>query len=65
LNRNQYVSWNGSKSGSLSARTKVSKNHVTWARCHFVGDTSGIDWTVWSSGERGAARVSVAERTWA
>ncbi len=57
------MSWNGANSGSLSASTKVSKNQVTWARCHFVGETSGIDWTVWSSGESGAASVSVKDRT--
>ena len=48
---------------SASASTNVSKNHVTCARCHFVGDTSGIDWTVWSSGLSGAASRSVCERT--
>ena len=57
------MSWKGSNSGSLSASTNVSKNQVTWARCHLVGETSGIDWTVWSSGESGAARVSVVART--
>ena len=57
------MSWNGSKPGSLSASTNVSKNQVTWARCHFVGETSGIDWTVWSSGDSGAASASVSART--
>src|SRR6185312_2595659 len=42
---------------------KFSKNQVTWARCHLVGLTSGIDWTVWSSGESGAASASVLART--
>src|SRR5271169_1614322 len=42
---------------------KVSKNQVVWARCHLVGLTSGIDWTVWSSAERGAASSSVTART--
>ena len=31
--------------GVRGASTKVSQNHVVWARCHFVGDTSAIDWT--------------------
>ena len=57
------MSWNGAKPGSLSASTNVSKNQVTWARCHLVGRTSAIDWTVWSSGESGAASVSVWART--
>src|SRR5262249_15585959 len=61
--RNQYLSWNGVKPGSLSASTNVSKNQVTCARCHFVGDTSGIDCTVWSSGDSGAASSSVLDRT--
>src|SRR5436305_3079180 len=43
--------------------TNVSKNHVVWARCHFVGLTSGIDWTVWSSADSGAASASVNART--
>ncbi len=57
------MSWNGANPVSWSASTNVSKNHVTWARCHLVGETSGIDWTVWSSGESGAARLSVCART--
>ena len=57
------MSWNGANPTSFSASTKVSKNHVTCARCHFVGETSGMDWTVWSSGERGAARRSVTDLT--
>ena len=48
---------------ACSSSTKVSKNHVVWARCHLVGLTSFIDWTVWSSGLRGVARCSVRERT--
>ena len=40
--------------------TNCSKNQVTWARCHLVGLTSGIDCTVWSSGDSGAASASVA-----
>ena len=47
----------------LGSSRKVSKNHEVWARCHLVGLTSGMDWTVWSSGESGAARVSVNSRT--
>ncbi len=57
------MSWNGAKSGSVSASTNVSKNQVTWARCHFVGEASAIDWTVWSSGESGAESASVVART--
>ena len=41
----------------------VSKNHDVCPRCHLVGLTSGIDWTVWSSGDSGAARASVVART--
>ena len=41
------------------SRTNVSKNQVVWARCHFVGLTSGIDWTTWSSADSGAASASV------
>ena len=43
--------------------TKVSKNHVVWARCHLVGLASGIDCTVWSSALSGAASRSVSDRT--
>ena len=41
----------------------VSKNHVMWARCHFVGLTSAIVWTVWSSALRTEANRSVVART--
>ncbi len=36
---------------------------MVWARCHFVGLTSGIDWTIWSSALSGSARASVTDRT--
>ena len=36
---------------------KVSKNQVTWARCHLVGLASSIGWTVMSSGERGLSQL--------
>ena len=43
-----------------------TKNQVTCARCHFVGLTSGIVWTVWSSALSTEARRSVVVRTgWA
>ncbi len=48
---------------SSDSSRKVSKNHDVCARCHLVGLTSGMDWTVWSSGESGAARASVRSRT--
>ena len=51
----------GSRRASAPS-TKVSKNQVVWARCHLVGLTSGIDWTVWSSGDSGAASASVSAR---
>src|SRR2546425_12193073 len=43
---------------SVGTRMNVSKNHVVCARCHLVGLASGMDWTVWSSAESGAARAS-------
>ena len=49
--------------GRYCPRTKVSKNQVVCARCHLVGLTSGIVWTVWSSALRGAERHSVIPRT--
>jgi hypothetical protein len=42
----------------------VTKNHETCAWCHFVGLTSGIACTTWSSADRGAHRRSVVRRTW-
>ena len=49
--------------GAYSPRMKVSKNHVTCARCHLVGLTSGMVWTVWSSALRTEASRSVVART--
>lgn len=51
--------------GNLScfARTKVSKNHVVWAKCHFGGLTSETGWGIWSSALRGAHSRSLRERT--
>ena len=50
--------------GELGAGARRSRRTRSCApRCHLVGLTSGIDWTVWSSGDKGAARVSVRERT--
>ena len=46
-----------------SPSRNCSKNQVVWARCHFAGLASGIDWISWSSGDRGAARRSVSSRT--
>ena len=46
-----------------AAAGTVSKNQVVCARCHLVGLASGIDWTIWSSGDSGAARRSVSPRT--
>src|SRR4051812_30188182 len=34
-----------------------------WARCHFAGLASAIDWMTWSSGESGAVRRSVSALT--
>jgi hypothetical protein len=39
---------------SQGSRTKVSKNQVVWARCHFTGLASGIDCTQQSSADSGA-----------
>ena len=50
-------------SRELSARMKVSKNHVVCARCHFAGLASGIDCTMASSAESGSAKRRVVERT--
>ena len=36
---------------------------MVWARCHFAGLASAIDCTIWSSGDKGAARRSVSART--
>ena len=41
----------------------VSKNQVVCARCHLAGLASGMDCTIWSSAESGAARRSVSART--
>ena len=35
---------------------------MVWARCHFAGLASGIDWSIASSAESGAARAAVARR---
>src|SRR5262245_43681192 len=43
-------------------RTKVSKNQVVWARCHFVGLVTGIDCSCWSSSDSRAANDSVRSR---
>jgi hypothetical protein len=40
-----------------------SKNQDVCARCHSVGDASGMDCTTWSSGESGAASRSVIALT--
>ena len=49
--------------GRKGSSTKVSKNQVVWARCHFAGLASGMDCTAWSSGDSGAASASVLART--
>ena len=58
----RIVERRGSRS-AYSPRTNVSKNQVTCARCHFVGLTSGMVWTVWSSALRTEASRSVVART--
>jgi hypothetical protein len=42
---------------------KVSKNHEVCARCHLMGDASGDDCTIMSSGVSGVQNCMVAERT--
>src|SRR6266571_2957491 len=41
---------------------KDSKNHAVWARCHFVGEHSGDDCTIMSSGVSGSHKASVRLR---
>ena len=36
---------------------------MVWARCHFAGLASGIDWIAWSSGVSAALSASVWDRT--
>ena len=43
-------------------RTKVSKNHVVCAKCHFAGLASGIGCKAWSSTESGEHRCSDMSR---
>ena len=42
---------------------KVSKNQLTWARCHLVGLASGIDWAAMSSAVSERVSATVAWRT--
>src|SRR3546814_8905199 len=37
----------------------ASKNQLVWARCHLAGDASGIDCTVASASESGAASAQL------
>jgi gamma-glutamyl hercynylcysteine S-oxide synthase len=55
--------WWGRKPGSKRSSTKVSKNQVVCARCHFTGLASGIDCTWQSASDSGAASATVCART--